>query len=91
VKKAAPMCRRRGEKVRRKERRAHLGDDKAFGAHDLEGDLIGDHRRVAVGNVGKWTTVHENRGALHRLFLSKKNGVGVAWGAGVKKKKNRQK
>lgn len=34
---------------------------------DLESDLVGDHRGVAVRDVGERTRVHENRGLLYGL------------------------
>ena len=49
---------------------ADVGSEPRFG-HDIltqsEGDLIGDHARVSMGDVGEWSGVHKCRRVLERL------------------------
>lgn len=47
--------------------KAHLSDNKAVGASELECNAVGDDGGVAVSNVGKWASVDHDWCALQRL------------------------
>lgn len=46
---------------------SHLCHNEAILSHQLEPDLIRDHAAVAVGDVGKWSGMHQYRRALQGL------------------------
>mmetsp|Transcript_18917 Transcript_18917/g.38852 ORF Transcript_18917/g.38852 Transcript_18917/m.38852 type:complete len:357 (-) Transcript_18917:784-1854(-) len=52
-----------------------LGDTKALGSHQLEGDLVGYHRRVSGGNVGEGSGVDQNGRSFDGLHERRHDGV----------------
>ncbi len=56
----------------------HVGAKACLGHHvvgEAKGDTIGDHRGVAVGDVGKRPRVHQHRGLLRGLHQGGLQGI----------------
>ena len=64
---------------------AHVGPEAGLGDEEVAGvdpDQVGDHRRVAVGDVAEWAGVDEHRRVLERLQQVGLDGVAHDHGHG---------